>query len=143
MDRDPLPVLKLSGYVLGGEGKADLAIERGAAILILFIDDERNIGGDDVQTARTSAEALQLLKSNSYDEIWFDHDLGGDDTTIPVVEYLAELAFNGAPYSAKIVIHTANPVGRATIKRTLERWKYPCVVKPATTWSSLDIVEDN
>lgn len=103
-------------------------------MMILFIDDERSLDGLDVDIARTSAEALALLKLNDYDEIWFDHDLGGEDTTIPIVDYLAELAFNGSPYSARIIIHTANPVGRATIKRTLQRWNYECVIRPATTW---------
>lgn len=111
--------------------------------MILFIDDERNIGGDDVHIARNSSEALELLKVNNYDEIWFDHDLGGDDTTMPVVDHLAELAFNGNAYPARIVIHTANPVGRAVIQRTLERWNYRCVVKPATTWSSPEFVKDH
>lgn len=103
--------------------------------MILFIDDERSLDGEDVEIARTSKDALQLLAENSYSEIWFDHDLGGDDTTIPVVDYLAEMAFNGNPYPARMVIHTANPVGRENIKRALERWGYSCKVNAATTWN--------
>ena len=110
--------------------------------MILFIDDERNYpsaGRLDVITARTSAEALEYIRKSietgeHYSEIWFDHDLGGDDTSIPVLDFLSEMAFNENPYRANMVVHTANPVGRDTIQRGLERWGYPTEIIPATNW---------
>lgn len=102
---------------------------------ILFIDDERTPPHqEEVEIARTSEQALQMIRSNSYSELWLDHDLGGEDTIMPVVDMLAEKAFNDEPYPADIVVHTANPVGRETIVRVLRRWGYNVKVLPATSW---------
>ncbi len=108
---------------------------------ILFVDDERDypveLNGRNVITVRTSAMALELLKGSAfYAEIWLDHDLGGDDTTMPIVDWLAEQAFLGEPYPVDcIVIHTANPVGQKNIERTLRRWDYPTMLASAIGWS--------
>lgn len=107
---------------------------------VLLIDDERVITKNSVfqpfvQIARNSGEALWWLAVGETDEqeefnfycfdvILFDHDLGGDDTTRPVVEYLCELAYNGMPYPAKMYVHTANTVGRDWIVSSLKRWEY-------------------
>ena len=103
----------------------------------LLIDDLRNFrvrpeGG--VSIARTSQQALDFLKadpSQHYDTIWFDHDLGLTkfgvvDTTMVVVDYMCEQAFNGEPIDVDMVyVHSSNPVGVKQIMLSLERFGYP------------------
>ena len=104
---------------------------------VLLIDDLRVFRVtdpySDLAIARTSAEALEILKAEpekEWDEIWFDHDLGftpdGEpDTTLPVADYLAERSFFLDPVKVGIVfIHTSNPVGARTLTVTLNRYGY-------------------
>lgn len=67
--------------------------------------------------AKTSAEAISTLNRWEIigrvdylpiEEVAFDHDLGGDDTTRPVMLWMIE---NGV-WPDRISIHTANPVGK-------------------------------
>jgi len=92
---------------------------------ILVVDDIRQFPPP-VTYARTSARAVQLLrKTPQLDELWLDHDLGGRDTAMPVVDWLSERAFNDNPFPVKkIFVHTSNPSGAATMVRTLTRWGY-------------------
>jgi hypothetical protein len=53
-------------------------------------------------------------------EISFDHDLGGDDTTIPVVQLIEEIAAAGLKFKFKWHIHSANPVGRKNLELALQ-----------------------
>jgi hypothetical protein len=89
---------------------------------ILIIDDERTFDparldireGDLLVHARTSAEGLRRLRQRAWDELWLDHDLGGDGTikhTIkPVVRALLEAIAAGQPIGLRrIVVHTNNP----------------------------------
>ena len=68
---------------------------------IVLVDDLRDFTDGRVATvARTSAEGVALLTSlreSRIDELWLDHDLGGDDTIWPVVEVLERAAFEGTP----------------------------------------------
>lgn len=93
---------------------------------ILVIDDLRSFPGEDITYARSSATALDVLEvPDGWDEVWFDHDLGGDDTTIPVLDRICELAATGSPLRiGRAVIHTSNSAGRDTLRRGLERWGY-------------------
>jgi hypothetical protein len=109
---------------------------------ILFIDDEREptsglikaarIDPDaDITWVKTSADALDHLRKENWDEIWFDHDLGIagglEDTTMVVAQTLAELSFHGdidAESFATCVIHTQNPVGRQNLMLVLRRWDF-------------------
>jgi hypothetical protein len=95
---------------------------------VLVIDDLRSFAFDAVY-ARSSMAALAVLeRDGGWDEVWFDHDLGGADTTIPVLDRVAELAFDGTPLRvAQMVVHTSNPAGRATLVRVLRRWGYDVV----------------
>ena len=70
-----------------------------------------------------------------YDEIWLDHDLGGDDTSMSIVDWLSERAFNDDPYPVKkVIVHTANRVGSKNIVSALNRWEYPYTVMSAINW---------
>jgi hypothetical protein len=107
---------------------------------ILVVDDTRNFPfapDTDGTTVRTSKAATDFLGKETevhvpLDELWLDFDLGfgdtehqGDETTMPIVYYLAELAYYGSPYPVnKIFIHTSNPVGRAAMGLTLRHFGY-------------------
>lgn len=81
---------------------------------------------DDVRPApegwvweKTSYDAIRRLlfvdPNDRIDEISFDHDLGGDDTAIPVVKLIEVMAYAGTMKRIKWNVHSANPVGRDAI----------------------------
>ncbi|MFE7069405.1 cyclic-phosphate processing receiver domain-containing protein [Streptomyces sp. NPDC057620] len=78
--------------------------------------------------ARSSGEGVELLQEHRdslIDELWLDHDLGGDDSILPVVTLLEEAAFNGRPFRiGTVYVHSANPIGAETVVRSLTRWNY-------------------
>ncbi|MET8701984.1 cyclic-phosphate processing receiver domain-containing protein [Kitasatospora sp. NPDC004723] len=95
--------------------------------VILGIDDLRPLPRA-TRIARTSHEGIRLLEEHRncvIDELWLDHDLGGDDTIMPVVTLLEEAAFNGQPFRiGAVLVHSANPIGAETVVRSLTRWNY-------------------
>ena len=96
---------------------------------VLLIDDLRCfLDGRPAEVARTSAAGVQLLQRHRgqwVDELWLDHDLGGEDTIWPVVEMLERAAFDGEPWDIGVVfVHSANPAGAAKIVQALSRWRY-------------------
>ncbi|MFF2354823.1 cyclic-phosphate processing receiver domain-containing protein [Kitasatospora sp. NPDC058115] len=97
------------------------------APVILGIDDLRPLPTA-TRIARTSREGVQLLhehRDTRIDELWLDHDLGGDDDILPVVTLLEEAAFGGRPFDiGTVLVHSANPVGAATVVQALARWNY-------------------
>ena len=98
----------------------------------LIIDDERlplNGWTDiDVDVVRTSADAMICLASRRYDEVWLDHDLGGDDTTRPVAMFLAERAADSDDLPT-VYVHSMNPVGAAWLMDTMKDY-HPIRVEP-------------
>ena len=90
-------------------------------------------------------ELLERFRDRPVDELWLDHDLGGDDAVWPVVEILERAAFDGRPFDIGTVnIHSANPAGAAKMAQALRRWGYRVTVaagsadvgyldRPATT----------
>ncbi|MFF4381770.1 cyclic-phosphate processing receiver domain-containing protein [Kitasatospora sp. NPDC001547] len=97
------------------------------APVILGIDDLRPLPRA-TRIARTSREGVRLLQEHRdgfIDELWLDHDLGGDDSILPVVTLLEEAAFDGRPFRiGTVFVHSANPVGAETVVRSLTRWNY-------------------
>lgn len=85
----------------------------------LWIDDVRPPPGDEWMWAMTLAEALDFIEDGDCEEVSFDHDLGGDDTAMPVAKRIEELAFNGERAPPKWHVHSANPVGRKNLEATL------------------------
>jgi hypothetical protein len=75
----------------------------------LWVDDLRAAPAADWVVARTSAEAIERLSATDFDELSLDHDLGGDDTTRAVVQWLCQ---HPDRWPAAVRVHTANPVGR-------------------------------
>lgn len=92
----------------------------------LYIDDIRDPPDDTWTVARTSQDAIYILRNvyatqvglyptspgDDYIEvISFDHDLGGDDTTMPVMQWLQEHGL----WPDRLIVHSANPVGRKNL----------------------------
>lgn len=73
----------------------------------LWVDDLRP-APDGWTWAKNSKDAMKLIASRRIDEISLDHDLGGEDTTRGIVNYMAANHI----WPSKIYVHTANPVGR-------------------------------
>jgi hypothetical protein len=94
---------------------------------VLGIDDLRPLPGA-TRIARSSRAGVRLLlehRETFVDELWLDHDLGGDDSIMPVVTLLEEAAFSGRPFRiGTVFVHSANPIGAETIVRALTRWNY-------------------
>jgi hypothetical protein len=100
-----------------------------AAPRTILVDDLRSfVDGRDAAVARTSAAAIELLercRNQRVEELWLDHDLGGDDTVWPVVEVLERAAFDARPFDVGVVyVHSANPAGAAKMAQVLRRWGY-------------------
>jgi hypothetical protein len=111
---------------------------------VVLIDDLRSfLDGRPALIARTSADGVALLerhRAERLEELWLDHDLGGDDTIWPVVEVLERAAFEEHPFNiGTIYVHSANPAGSARLVQVLRHWGYevrPAVGTPALgTWS--------
>lgn len=108
---------------------------------ILLVDDERDFREErDHIVVRTSEAALDTLyvlreQDSPLTELWLDHDLGGDDTTMPIVDMLAEAAFNGEPYPVRqVYVHSMNNVGAERILRSLRNYGYAAMRVKAIDW---------
>ena len=78
--------------------------------------------------AKTSDHAIEMLILGRSDitEMSLDHDLGGHDTTRPIVSWLCDQYAAGNNYWPDIIhVHSANPVGVQWLTGTIERYK-PC-----------------
>lgn len=85
--------------------------------MMLWVDDLRP-APEGWTWAKTSYDALLILAYNVPDEISFDHDLGGDDTSRLVVMWLAE--HDRWPKVCRV--HTANPPGRDWLVGMINRY---------------------
>lgn len=92
----------------------------------IWIDDLRDpkdfVEGDWIWV-KSSAEAIQTLedikmKNEVIRAISFDHDLGGDDTTRPVVLWMCENDF----WPVAWMVHSMNNVGREWLTGMLDRY---------------------
>lgn len=89
----------------------------------LWIDDERP-APEGWKRAKTSVDAivqlrLSIVYNRPFDEVSFDHDLGGDDTTRKVIMWMCE---NDIPWPPIVRVHTANPVGREWLEGMINRY---------------------
>lgn len=96
----------------------------------LFLDDER-FPAKHIENAiirRSSKEAIELcLEMKSFpNEIMFDHDLGGDDTSIHFIRWMIDMLLDDQsgnfklPVDFKYSIHSQNPIGAANIKSYMD-----------------------
>jgi len=90
----------------------------------MFIDDIRMPAdrgfSNEMPIFRTSQEAINELASAGCPSfITFDHDLGGNDTAMVVVNFLIEADLecdgNFIPKDFRFTVHSDNPVGKANI----------------------------
>jgi hypothetical protein len=118
-------------------------------MLTVLVDDDRCFvaprnEGEHV-VARTSIAGLALLQSyreagRVIEELWLDHDLGGEDTSMVIVDMLAEAAFNDDPYPVRrIYVHSMNRSGAEAMVRSLSNYGY--AVTRATVKGTLAYVE--
>lgn len=96
---------------------------------VILVDDLRSfVDGRHAEVVRTSAAAVELLgrcRDQRVEELWLDHDLGGDDTIWPVVEVLERAVFDDRPFDIGVIyVHSANPAGAAKIAQVLRHWGY-------------------
>ena len=87
---------------------------------LLWVDDLRPPPNDSWVWVKTSREAINELDTTAgIDCMSLDHDLGGDDTTRPIVLWLCE---NPGNWPDQVRCHSANPVGREWIEKMCERY---------------------
>jgi hypothetical protein len=88
----------------------------------LYIDDIRTPQLQCWDIVRSSKEAIDWVDRNGIpDLISFDHDLGGDDTSMVFLKQLVEKYPKG--YTFKYYIHSANPIGKLNIQSFIDSWK--------------------
>lgn len=92
----------------------------------LWVDDIREPPGKDwvwVQTSTAAIWYLNIWQQNDLSDgliLSLDHDLGGEDTTRCIVNWLIEN--DAGPWIDEICVHTANPVGREWLEGTIHRY---------------------
>lgn len=85
----------------------------------LWVDDVRLPPGPDWLWAETSHDAIIELARGGVAEMSLDHDLGGEDTTRPVVIWLCH---NPDRWPRVVRVHSANPVGREYLLGMIRRY---------------------
>jgi CheY-like chemotaxis protein len=98
----------------------------------------RNLIGTDFLIVETAADAIQALEAHSWDYLFLDHDLGGEQmvesgpgTGYEVAEWLVN---NPAKQPPNIIIHSFNPSGAENMKRAL-----PSAIVAPGCWSSISL----
>lgn len=91
----------------------------------LFIDDERfpPDDGNSWVIARSSDEAKQMVLDRGIPSfVSYDHDLGGDDTSIKFIWWLIDLYLDGTiqSFPTDYYVHSQNPVGAKNIRNLLD-----------------------
>lgn len=93
----------------------------------MFIDDERFPPDDGTQwvIVRSSLEAADFVEANGFPNfISWDHDLGGDDTSVVFLNWMINYFLDGnAPmdqFPTAYYIHSQNPIGAARIRGILD-----------------------
>lgn len=100
----------------------------------MFIDDERFPSDKSSRhfqwITRSSQESIEIMKKFGCPIfISFDHDLGGDDTSMKVVHWMIDLDLNSSNYGELFIpenfmfdVHSQNPIGAKNIKQTLNSY---------------------
>ena len=103
---------------------------------ILFLDD--NAGrlskfaseNPEARLVMTVHEAIDALQSQYWDEVWLDHDLGGEifvdssraDCGMEVVRWIT--TFSNSKNIGKIIVHTANQPAAVRMETLLNDYGY-------------------
>lgn len=104
----------------------------------LIIDDKRtftDIYGVETTHVRTTDEAELLLSDRSWDEVWFDFDMGGGSTTMKLGRMVE--AAPGKYTMGNVYIHTANPDGATELAAALA-WFSPTIISQFHVYQMLE-----
>ena len=71
--------------------------------------------------AKTSSEAIDMIRHNHITFVSFDHDSGDGDDFIRVANFFEKRALDHTYHQVEWTIHSANPIGRAAIKAAMEQ----------------------
>lgn len=89
----------------------------------IWVDDIRTPPDDTWTWFKNSGETIVFLRYSkgawTVDKMSLDHDLGGDDTTRPIVLWMCENEF----WPTEVVVHSQNPVGRDWLVGMIERYQ--------------------
>lgn len=85
----------------------------------LLIDDLRNIKADVI--ARTYDEGIKALQSQHFNILYLDHDLGDTDENKTGYGIMVFLEENPKYLPNKIILVTANPVGRNRMQLVIDK----------------------
>ena len=93
----------------------------------LYIDDIRNPKGDFDHISRNSEDAIEyMIRNGCPNFISWDHDLGGDDTSMIIVKWIVEMDLDldneFIPENFSFYVHSASPVGKANIEGYLNAY---------------------
>ena len=92
----------------------------------MFIDDERYPITPDWFIARNSYDAIYAVKNYGFpNEIAFDHDLGGQDTSMVFLVWLSNYMLDNGlefPKDFEYSIHSQNPIGAKNIEMFMENF---------------------
>lgn len=90
----------------------------------MFLDDERFPSKEGFVIVRSSQEAIDFVVSEGVPEfISFDHDLGGEDTSMIFINWLITAHLNDLivfPSNFSYYVHSQNPIGKKNIEGLLE-----------------------
>jgi hypothetical protein len=88
----------------------------------LWIDDIHDPPDKNWMIARTSSHAISLLGEIQFDFISFDHDLGGDDNSMKIFDFIEKKFYqDGVMFHFDWFIHSANPAGKRDLHTALTR----------------------
>ena len=104
----------------------------------MFLDDERFPAKDDCVIVRSSQEAIALIEKEGMPiHIFFDHDLGGDDTSMVLIHWIIDKVLDeelDVPYKFTYSIHSQNPIGVTNINNLMNAFLWvTCKIKGART----------
>lgn len=93
---------------------------------ILLVDDERSFADNrEAVITRTSADAISILETQSFDEVWLDFVLKGMDDTAAVAFYIAKRHRAGNPVQVgEFIVHSSAPGAYQLIERILSPLGY-------------------
>lgn len=89
----------------------------------IWVDDIRTPPDSTWYWVKSSEAAITVLEtywmvSRTIEVMSLDHDLGGDDTTRPIVLWCCENDF----WPVEVVVHSANPVGIEWLEGMISRY---------------------
>lgn len=95
----------------------------------LFLDDERDPVDLDYGwvICKSSTDAIMhcLIWDGFPSEIAFDHDLGGDDTSMRFIRWMIDIHYDGDMHMTTPIaytVHSQNPIGAANIRSLMDGW---------------------